>query len=111
MRSVIVVEDNEVIAMAAGDVFSQMGAKVEYYLEAPLALKRIRSGPLPDCLFSDVVMPGSFDGFELAKQVRKLFPQVSILLTTGWPMPEYTGFDLLLKPYSTIDLVRWMRGI
>jgi two-component system, cell cycle sensor histidine kinase and response regulator CckA len=34
-------------------------------------------------LLTDIVMPGSFDGFELAERTRKLRPDLPVLLMTG----------------------------
>jgi len=34
---------------------------------------------------SDIVMPGSIDGIELARRTRQRRPTVKILLTSGYP--------------------------
>ena len=52
-----------------------------------------------DLVFSDVVMPGGMDGFDLAARVRARWPSVRVLLTSGfsggqWRAPA-NGSDLL----------------
>ena len=67
-----------------------------------------------DILFSDISMPGSLDGIQLAKWVDSQLPEVSIVLTTGYV--EYRRFERLLpswqfleKPYLREDLLRVLR--
>jgi two-component system, cell cycle sensor histidine kinase and response regulator CckA len=38
-----------------------------------------------DLLLTDIVMPGSFDGLDLAERVRKHRPDLPVLLMTGAP--------------------------
>ena len=42
------------------------------------------SGDRPSSIFTDVVMPGGISGIELARKVRDRFPELPILLTTGY---------------------------
>jgi DNA-binding LytR/AlgR family response regulator len=57
-------------------------------------------------VFSDIVMPGGISGLELARKVRSRFPELPILLTTGYS--EYVGgnheFPVLQKPYEMESL-------
>ena len=64
-----------------------------------------------DLLFTDVVMPGGMSGYELRQKVRELYPQMSVLLTSGYA-EELTGdrikrdadLKILRKPYRMADL-------
>ncbi len=38
----------------------------------------------PTLVFTDIVMPGGISGIELARKVRDRFPELPILLTTGY---------------------------
>ena len=55
-------------------------------------------------MFSDVVMPGGISGIELAHKVRTRFPELPILLTTGYSedVGGTHGFTILQKPYELI---------
>ena len=60
-------------------------------------------------LFSDVVMPG-MSGIELAQRVRDAYPDLPIILTSGYShvLAENGtyGFELLHKPYTVDQLSR-----
>ena len=62
-----------------------------------------------DLVFSDVVMPG-INGIEMAKEVRKRYPTLPVVLASGYSTvvdEEGThGFELIGKPYTSDTLVR-----
>jgi CheY-like chemotaxis protein len=64
-------------------------------------------------LFTDVVMPGGMNGFELAQRARTAQPDIKVLLTSGFPEqltdPAAIGARLLNKPYRAEDLARAVR--
>ena len=47
-------------------------------------------------------MPGGITGIELASKLRERFPELPILLTTGYSeqMSATQGFPVLQKPYE-----------
>ncbi|MGO9007851.1 MAG: response regulator [Beijerinckiaceae bacterium] len=70
------------------------------------ALEILRSVEGIDLLFSDVVMPGGPNGFQLAREARQLQPSIKVLLTSGYAPSELaTGesapgeIPILRKPY------------
>ncbi len=67
-------------------------------------------------LLTDIVMPDSFDGFELAARVRKHQPDLPILLMTGAALHEYPPAVLLTwepmllrKPFSPDRLLTFVQ--
>ena len=67
-------------------------------------------------VLTDIVMPGSFDGFELAERVRKRQPSLPVLLMTGAPLHTHPSTDglswkraLLRKPFSPDQLLTIVR--
>ena len=61
-----------------------------------------------DLLITDYAMPG-MTGVELANRARELYPDLPILLATGYAdLPSGTSTDLprLSKPYQQSDLER-----
>ncbi len=71
-----------------------------------------------DLLFTDVVMPGTMDGLDLAYQATRLRQGLKVLLTSGFPgvrgsNKRMTGcpFRLLNKPYGHDALARIVREI
>jgi DNA-binding NtrC family response regulator len=59
-------------------------------------------------VFSDVVLPGQTDGLALAHTVSDRYPNVPVVLTTGYAKVFDTGppFPVLRKPYHISALGR-----
>ena len=57
-----------------------------------------------DLVFSDVIMPGVMTGVNLAEELKRRWPRLPVVLTTGYSnvLAEGggEGFDVLRKPYS-----------
>jgi len=53
-------------------------------------------------VLSDVIMPGGISGVELARKVRERYPELPILLITGYSEQASAGhgFPVLQKPYE-----------
>jgi len=68
-------------------------------------------------VFSDVQMPGSMDGFDLARWVRDEHPRIKIILTSGVIQAVEAagelcdGGPLLQKPYREAELERRIRAL
>jgi DNA-binding NtrC family response regulator len=67
-------------------------------------------------LLTDIVMPGSFDGFELAERVRKHQPDFPVLLMTGALPQDHPCADVLAwrrvmlrKPFYPDQLLTFVR--
>ncbi|HEX4695208.1 response regulator [Sphingomonas sp.] len=105
---ILFVEDNVEVAAFARTLLDELGHDVLYAQTGEAALElAARNAPF-DLLFSDIVMPG-MSGFDLAEEVRRLRPDVPILLTTGYS-DRYNeegsrGFPVLTKPYSLDQLL------
>ncbi len=67
--SVLVVEDDADIRDALTDVLRMEQWTVEPAANGKLALERLRSGPPPDLMLLDLMMP-VMDGFELLERLR-----------------------------------------
>ena len=61
-----------------------------------------------DLLLSDIVMPGDRNGLELAELVRTRWPELPVLLLSGYSDSSLEavtrGFRVLRKPYGLEDL-------
>ncbi len=112
--SILVVEDNSEVADIATELLNELGYHVTRVGGAPAALELLRGGERFDLVFSDVVMPGGMSGVELAQVIRKDYPDVPVVLTTGYfkagdkPLPR--GLPVLRKPYDIAELKSTLRS-
>jgi PAS domain S-box-containing protein len=99
---VLIVEDDTLVAELAAGMLNELGFESTVTHSAKEALDTLASGVRPKLIFSDIVMPGGISGIELARKVRDRFPELPILLTTGYSeqVGGNHGFPVLQKPYE-----------
>ena len=99
---VLIVEDDMLLAELAAGMLAELGFEGVVTHSAKEALEQLAGGERPKLVFSDVVMPGGISGIELARKVRDRFPELPILLTTGYSeeVGGSHGFPVLQKPYE-----------
>ena len=99
---VLIVEDDMLLAELAAGMLAELGFEGMIAHSAKDALEQLAGGARPKLIFSDVVMPGGISGIELARKVRDRFPELPILLTTGYSeeVGGSHGFPVLQKPYE-----------
>jgi CheY-like chemotaxis protein len=86
-----------------------LGVRPVVVNSAEAALRTLLDGDPPDIVFSDIVMAGEMDGLALARRLRTQWPQLPILLTTGYSRNAESvaqEFTILPKPYALADLSR-----
>jgi PAS domain S-box-containing protein len=112
-ETVLVVEDDPALRRVVVRQIGQLGYRVEEAENAVEALKLLERGRAVDILFTDVVMAGRVDGFDLSRIVAQRWPATKIILTSGFPAPRASGeivitpdTPLLSKPYQRRDLAR-----
>ncbi|MEJ0020106.1 MAG: response regulator [Acetobacteraceae bacterium] len=113
-ETVLVVEDNAEVLELAVTTISDLGYRVLTAADGPSALEIVRSDEPIDLLFSDVVMPGGMNGFELISHARSIRGGLRALVTSGYANLHRPGDDrpdvpLLLKPYRRGDLAQCIR--
>lgn len=101
----LVVDDNPLIRMNAADILEEAGFRV---LEADhgddaYELFKTRHSDVT-LLFTDVQMPGTLDGFALARKVAMLWPHISLVVASGHVQPEPGTMPdkakFIAKPFS-----------
>ncbi|MBM3929291.1 MAG: response regulator, partial [Sphingomonadales bacterium] len=107
--SILLVEDEDMVRAVAERALTRQGYTVRTAENGEVALEVLGTGPAPDLLVSDVVMP-SMDGPTMARQVRQRFPNVPILFMSGYAEEQLRkSIDLdnvafLPKPFSVQQL-------
>ncbi len=68
-------------------------------------------------LFTDLIMPGAMGGIGLAREMRKRFPDMPIVFTTGFSDPgelqremSALGASMVGKPYRKAALAACIRA-
>ena len=111
----LLVEDNEEVAGVSAAYLEQLGYTVEVTFNGSDARRKLQTGRSYDLVFSDILMPGSVAGLELARVVREYHPHIPILLTTGYSQKAQEavreGFPILQKPYDLRSLSKAIREV
>lgn len=111
----LVAEDNPMVRMEAADVLGDAGFDVLEASTASSALAQLEQNPEVALLFTDVQMPGIFDGLALAHEARRRWPQISIIVVSGEVSPQPAQLPerarFLSKPYYASALARVIREL
>ena len=113
-RYILVVEDEPIVRMNALDMFEDAGFEVLEAENADTALHLLEHrGDEVAALFTDIHMPGSMDGLELARTVHERWPHIVPVVTSGRlrlrdsDVPDSGRF--IDKPYRMAEVVGAVR--
>jgi len=113
---ILIADDEEMMRELLEDVLHIDGYTVATAKDGEEALERVQElGPL--LLISDVKMP-RMNGFELRRRVKERFPQVRVIMMTGYA-DDFTVKDAMrlradeyiIKPFSNHDLSHIVRSV
>lgn len=108
--SILVVDDEPLIRMYAVDVLEDAGFVVFEAGDAEEALRLLDERPQIKVLFTDINMPGKFDGLELARRVHSLRSDVQLIITSGRQRPADSDIPdsgaFVAKPYDGAAITR-----
>lgn len=105
---IIIVEDEPDLAKILTEQVTTLGFTALLADDAQDALGLVQTLPEVRCVLSDIVMPGTLNGLELAHRIRQGTPQVAVVLMTGYnteakpDIPE--GIRILKKPFDETRL-------
>jgi CheY-like chemotaxis protein len=102
MARILVVEDELLVRELTAEDLEAAGHEVVCAASGDEALERLRSDTGFELLFTDIRMPGSTDGWELARQARKMIPGLAVIYATGYgdaPRDLAANELCLSKPY------------
>ncbi len=101
---ILYVEDHPEVAAVTQEILLQIGCTVRRTEDARAALAVLDETSAFDLVLTDVLMPGGLNGIELAHEIRRRFPKLPVLLTSGYSEAADDAFVILPKPYS-VDLL------
>jgi PAS domain S-box-containing protein len=116
METILIVDDEPALLELVEEMLQQLGYKVLTASNGKQALQKLADDPDIDLLFTDVVMPGGINGYELAEQAVASYPDIKVLLTSGYTEmagtrngQERFNAHLISKPYTRAELTNRIR--
>jgi DNA-binding NtrC family response regulator len=112
----LVVDDDALILMNAADILSQAGFRPleAYNVDVAETLLTEYADEIV-LLFTDVQMPGTRNGFDLARLTAERWPAISILVSSGLANPDPDlipeGAIFVRKPFSAEVIIDHLRTI
>ena len=113
---ILVVEDNPLVLMATVEGLVQEGFTVETAEDGVTALTLLETDRNFDLVVSDVVMPGGVSGIDLARHIRENWPQLRVLLASGYSPESLANMgadtaSVLAKPFTPDQLAARIRSL
>jgi DNA-binding NtrC family response regulator len=114
--TIMVVDDQESVRRIARRLLARLGFRVVEAENAAAALQVLAIEKIA-LLISDVVMPGELDGVALARIAVERWPDIKIILTSGYPQghiqsggePLQSDIRILSKPYRAEEFTNAVR--
>ena len=117
-RSVLVVEDNPKVRKLSVARLQSLGFITNEASDGDEAYEKLKGGFNADIVFSDLVMPGNLNGYDLAARITEEFPKIRVLLTSGYAsdavseqMAHGVRYEILHKPFRQSELVRRLQAL
>lgn len=116
---VVIVDDEEASLLYLRSIIDQFcpGFRVVREANDGLGARQVLAKEKPDVLITDVRMPG-MDGVALAKEARRFYPEITILMISGYSDFEYArgavsvgAEEYLLKPLNVMQIAGIMENI
>jgi CheY-like chemotaxis protein len=115
-EAILIVEDDALVRRYVVTQVQSLGYRTLDVGNATEALTIIDNGGKIDLLFTDVMMPGSINGRQLAIEALNRRPSLKVLYTSGYEKNAMVqdgrldnGVLLLAKPYRKLELAEMIR--
>jgi two-component system, cell cycle sensor histidine kinase and response regulator CckA len=107
--TILLVEDEDMVRAVAERALTRHGYKVVTASDGDLGLEAVAAGGKFDLVVSDVVMP-SMDGPAMAREIRKLQPDLPVLFMSGYAEAQLReqidieAMHFIPKPFSVTQI-------
>ena len=113
-KFVLVVEDEPLLLLMAGDMVEEAGLLPLFAGNADAAIRILESRDDIGVVFTDVRMPGTMDGLRLAAAVRDRWPPIRLMVVSGHlvqepELPDHARF--FRKPYPSAEIISSLREL
>ena len=107
---ILVIDDEPIIRLDARKILEDAGYVVTEAASADEAMPLLADGKTIEAILTDIDMPGTLDGLQLARWVDGLMPEVAIVIMSGHQLPRREDLPLkatfVAKPFSTSVLLQ-----
>jgi CheY-like chemotaxis protein len=105
---ILIVEDEVFLRYVLAECLRDKGHEVVEAVSGDEATTVLSSIMMVDLVITDVQMPGSLSGLQLARNIRTAFPSLPVIVVSGQPRPatfdEVGAAAFFLKPYDFDEL-------
>ncbi len=116
-ETILVVEDDDDLRELTSKLLRSLGYDVRVAEHAQAALDLLNGGLETTLLLTDVLLPGRMDGPHLAKEARRISPDLKVIYMSGYTENALVhhgrldpGVNLLQKPFRKRDLAAKVRA-
>jgi CheY-like chemotaxis protein len=114
-RRIMLVEDNPEVAEITVEMLRGLGNQVETMSRARAALDRLAdAAAFIDVIISDIVMPDGMNGLQFAREVRRRYPDLPVVLVSGYSESLAEAgeeFTVIAKPLTQAALAEAIRRL
>jgi PAS domain S-box-containing protein len=117
-ETLLVVEDDGAVRSFTTYALDSLGYQVLDVADGPEAISVLEATPNIDLVITDVVLPHGMNGRDVANAVRRRFPGVKVMYTSGYADRaldreeiQKGDIELLPKPYTLDTLGRRVRNV
>ena len=118
-ETVLIVDDEPTVRMLITEVLEGLGYAAIEAADATSGLKVLQSNVRIDLLITDVGLPGSLTGLQMADAARMDRPELKVLFITGYPLKAATDIrrpgqrtrTMLTKPFTLETLASRIEAI
>lgn len=111
MKKNLIVDDENTVCKSINKILSRKGYIVENSYSAEEAIRKIKKTSY-DLVITDIKMP-EMNGLELLEIVKEYYPDLSVVLITGYPSVDTAkrafklgAADYLSKPFTSNELTK-----
>ena len=108
-EKILVVDDESTICDSVKKILSRKGFSVDNTLNADDAMEKMKTNKY-DLVITDLMMPKT-SGMELLEMVKKYYPEIDVLVITGFASVESAvqatklgALDYIQKPFTPNEL-------
>ena len=104
------------IRLHVADTFRDCGFEVAEAADGDKAIAQLQKDPSIEAVFTDITLPGTLDGFSIARWVRAHRPGVPVVLTSGEVTEAHAQAiskqePFFAKPCDYVEVAGFIRGL